>query len=115
MAINSDILRGHTETIILRRLIEKDNYGYEIGKAISDISGGAVELKDATVYMAFRRMEQEGLISSYWGDGDLGARRRYYSVTEKGRIVYQHDKLEWEQTIDILNKLIVGGANNDNG
>lgn len=114
MAINSDILRGHTQTIILHQLLEKDNYGYEISKAIFDVSGGSVELKDATIYTAFRRMESDGLIVSYWGDGDLGARRRYYSVTEKGRLVYEQEKLDWEQTIEVLNKLIIGGANNGN-
>ena len=34
MAISADMLRGHTETIILAQLIKNDSYGYEISKAI---------------------------------------------------------------------------------
>jgi len=65
MAIASDMIRGHTETIILRHLLEKDSYGYEINKSIADKTGNQYELKEATLYSAFRRMEQAGYISSY--------------------------------------------------
>lgn len=34
MKIASDMIRGHTETIILKHLLEKDSYGYEINKSI---------------------------------------------------------------------------------
>lgn len=110
MAINNDSLRGHTETIILCQLLKADNYGYEISKAIENISRGQLVLKDATLYTAFRRMEQDGLISSYWGDGDGGgARRRYYKITAKGKDFYEFNKNNWLETVDILNELILGG------
>lgn len=112
MIISGDILRGHTETIILSVLSEGDNYGYEISKAMTDRSHGNLDVKDATIYTAFRRMELEGLITSYWGDGDLGARRKYYSITDKGADFYEKKQIEWKQTIQILNNLILGGNNN---
>ena len=34
MSITSDLIRGHTETIILAHLLGKDSYGYEINKCI---------------------------------------------------------------------------------
>ncbi len=106
---NSDILRGHTETVILRILLEGDSYGYEISKKICDVGNGLIEVKDATIYSAFRRMEQDGLINTYWGDGLLGARRRYYSITDEGKTVYEQKKDEWLEIIEILNKMILGG------
>ena len=48
-------------------------------------TGNQYELKEATLYTAFRRLEQAGLILSYWGDETTGARRRYYTITEEGR------------------------------
>ena len=39
--ITSDLLRGHTDTMILRLLCEADRYGYEIVKRIAELSGGA--------------------------------------------------------------------------
>ena len=58
MALSADILRGYTDTIILHQLSHGDSYGYQINKTISTLSGGEVELKEATLYTAFRRLEQ---------------------------------------------------------
>ena len=67
MSIGADLIRGHTDAIILSLLREKDSYGYEINKTISQVSGGRYELKEATLYTAFKRLEDGGLITSYWG------------------------------------------------
>lgn len=109
MAHGGDILRGHTETIILRILSEGDSYGYEISKTIIDGGEGIIDVKDATIYTAFKRMEEEGLLTTYWGDGVGGARRRYYRITEKGRRFYEEKLAEWKKVSRILDKLIVGG------
>ena len=34
MSIASDLIRGHTETIILAHLMQEDSYGYKINKDI---------------------------------------------------------------------------------
>lgn len=106
MSMTSDMLRGHTETIILAHLLEQDSYGYQINKDILDKTNNLYELKEATLYSAFRRLEQEGLISSYWGNEGAGARRRYYGITEEGRTAYQKQKKEWELTKTIIDKLL---------
>lgn len=106
--MGGDILRGNTETVILRCLLEEDSYGYEISKFFLSESDGQIEIKDATIYQAFRRMENDGLISAYWGDGVLGARRRYYKATDKGRKYYFEKLSEWEKTKIILDNLIIG-------
>ncbi len=106
MSITFDLIRGHTDAIILSSLCEKDGYGYQINKDVVSATGGQFELKEATLYTAFRRLEQTGLISSYWGDEDVGARRRYYHVTDAGRDAYKSYKQEWEYSKEILNKLI---------
>ena len=66
MSIASDLIRGHTDAIILAKLMRGDNYGYEINKAIQQRTGNRYELKEATLYSAFRRLEQAGCIESYW-------------------------------------------------
>lgn len=81
----SEIVRGLTDTIILARLKAGDSYGYRINKEIRRLTQGAFEFKEATLYTAFRRLEQEDMIASYWGDESTGTRRRYYRITDKGR------------------------------
>ena len=104
-----DILRGHTETIILAMLKDGASYGYEISKNILEKGGGILDIKDATIYTAFRRMEAEGLITTFWGDGVGGARRRYYEMTEEGRKFYERKKEEWIVVSNLLDNLIIGG------
>ena len=106
MSISSDTLRGHTDTIILTQLMRGDNYGYEINKTIRQRTGGAYDFKEATLYTAFKRLEQNGLISSYWGEDGPGARRRYYSITDEGRRQRDENCREWQSTRALLDALI---------
>lgn len=106
MSMTSDMLRGHTDPIILAHLLEQDSYGYQINKDILNKTNNLYELKEATLYSAFRRLEQDGYISSYWGNEGAGARRRYYSITEEGKEIYQKQKQEWEATKTIIDKLL---------
>lgn len=105
----SDILRGLTDTIILAQLNKGDSYGYQINKTISELSEHFLELKEATLYTSFRRLEEAELISSYWGDENSGARRRYYAITEKGRAVYRENLEDWDKMQDLMSKLIKTG------
>lgn len=105
MSIASDLIRGHTDTIILANLNREDSYGYKINKDIQIKTENQYELKEATLYTAFRRLEATGYISSYWGNENTGARRRYYTITPEGRVAYHRMKKEWEKSkylIDIL-------------
>lgn len=107
MALTADILRGYTDSIILRRLAGGDSYGYQINKRVSEISGGAFEMKEATLYTAFKRLENAGLITSYWGDEQKGARRRYYAITQAGLEKLNTDCAAWRETRLLIDQLMM--------
>lgn len=110
MSIASDLIRGHTETIILANLMHGDSYGYKINKSIAEATNNQYELKEATLYTAFKRLEEAGCIRSYWGDENTGARRRYYSITEYGKDTYWRLSRDWLSAKILIDKLIdVGG------
>ena len=102
MSIAGDLIRGHTDAIILARLLKSDSYGYEINKVISTLSAGRFELKEATL-----RLEEFGYIASYWGNSGAGARRRYYTITPAGREACHRLMMEWEETKEIMDKLLI--------
>ena len=104
--ISPDLLRGNTDTMILRVLLDSDHYGYEIVKMLRDRSGGEMELKEATLYSSLRRLEADGDIRWYWGDETQGGRRKYYQITEQGRATYTTNKHNWEHTKRIVDLLI---------
>jgi PadR family transcriptional regulator PadR len=105
-SLSSDLLRGHTDTIILRFLMDGDKYGYEITKLVHQQSGQSYELKEATMYSSLKRLEHDGYITSYWGDETQGGRRKYYRATTSGRKLYESNKQNWENAKEILGKLI---------
>ena len=104
--ISPDLLRGNTDTMILKVLLDSDHYGYEIVKLLRERSGGELELKEATLYSSLRRMEADGDIEWYWGDETQGGRRKYYRITDRGRATYDQNKHNWEHTKRIVDLLI---------
>lgn len=102
----SDLLRGHTDTIVLGVLLRSDSYGFEIYKTIRDSTGGDYEIKEATLYATFRRLEKDGLVEAYWGDETQGGRRKYYRITDAGRAVYTRNVNDWTATQRIINTLL---------
>ena len=103
---SADLLRGHTDTVVLGILSNGDSYGYEIQKKISDKLGGEYELKEATLYSSYKRLEADGHISSYWGGETLGGRRKYYSITDSGRALFRRNVDDWYKAQVILNALL---------
>lgn len=106
--IRSDIVRGHLELIILRLIFEQDRYGYEISKEIVDRTQSRFEIKEATLYAAFQRLERKELIESYYGDISHGGQRKYYRITTLGKAYYKELLLEWKETKEIIDLLMEG-------
>ena len=75
MSITYDLIRGHTDTIILASLMDGDSYGYKINKDILTRTDNQYELKEATLYTAFKRLEENGCIPR-------GARRLFCAPPE---------------------------------
>ena len=40
-------------------LLENDSYGYKISRNIIEKTNNKMDIKDATIYLAFKRMEKE--------------------------------------------------------
>ena len=53
-----------------------------------------------------RRLEQAGYITAYWGDEKVGARRRYYSITQEGRKACERGLREWKEAKAMIDRLL---------
>ena len=78
------MLSGQIDTLVLYILSRDNSYGLDIYKQLKDITQHRFELKETTLYSAYKRLETKGYITSYWGDETNGARRKYYSITQLG-------------------------------
>ncbi len=103
---NSDLIRGHLESVILKLIIEQDRYGYEIANTISARTDKKFVIKEATLYSIVTRLGKRGLIESYIGEKTHGKKRRYYKITSLGRAYYTEKKTEWVELRAILDTLL---------
>ena len=104
--LSPDLLRGHTDTIVLRILMQGDTYGFEIYNRILGKTGEQYELKETTLYSSYKRLEAAGCIISYWGNETQGARRKYYRISDRGRLVFEQNMRDWKFTQKIINELL---------
>lgn len=105
--INSDLIRGNINTIILKALFEGDRYGYDIIKEIEEKSHGQYILKQPTLYSCLKRLENQGFIEAYWGEQSTnGGRRKYYRLTDAGREVFKQNQDEYEYSRTVIDTLI---------
>lgn len=97
MEIDKETIKGYTESIILSLLKKEDLYGYEISKRIRAISENTFEIKEGTMYVVLKRLENNNFILPYWDDTESGGgRRRYYKITEEGIQYLIVKKKEWD-------------------
>lgn len=106
MSIQSDLLRGSTDTIILSLLSKEDCYGYRVNQIVSEKTDDKFGFKEATLYSAFKRLEKANLITSYWGEEGAGARRRYYKITEEGVEKLAELRADWNEIKNYIDLLI---------
>lgn len=103
--LTGDLLRGHTDAIILSLLKQKDSYGYEINQHITEISDQNFSLTEATMYTTLKRLEKNEYITSYWQDG-INTKRKYYAITKEGQAYLLEHLKSWNDAKKIINKFL---------
>lgn len=104
MTINKELMKGSTVILILNLLDIKAMYGYEMTKEIEKSSGGLFSLKEGTLYPILHTLEIKKWVESYWEE-EAGRKRKYYRITDKGRLQLKQKKQEWvlfRSTVDRL-------------
>jgi len=87
--------RGTAELLVLAQLEEGRSHGYEVAQRIAARSSGAVSFHAASLYPVLYRLERRGLIEGRWIEKAGQRRRRYYSLTTKGRKVLAERRKAW--------------------
>ncbi len=104
--INSEMLRGHIDTIILLSLVDGDRDSNEIRADIEKKSENRYSVKQGTFYSAMKRLTKQNYIKEYRSSASDGIRRKYYSLTEKGKRFLDKNREEWLQSKELIDGLI---------
>ena len=89
------LLQGTLDLLILRSLVTGEMHGLGISRRIEQITGGTFVVKPGSLFPALHRMEDEGWISSFWGDSENNRRAKYYRLTKAGQKQLQAETKRW--------------------
>lgn len=103
--ISSDLLRGHIDTFVLSALVSGTKYGNEIRKYITKKTNGLYVPNEQSLYSSYHRLEDMECIRGFWGE-NVGATRKYYTITQKGLDQLEINKREWENAKKLIDILI---------
>ena len=91
------------DACVLSVLRKKDTYGYQLNQEIKEKLG----VSESTLYPVLRRLQKEGLLTTY-DEAVMGRNRRYYRLTEKGKeqsIIYYK---EWKECSGKIEEILKG-------
>ena len=96
-----ELRRGTLILLVLSQLREP-KYGYHLVKALQE---NGIPIEANTLYPLMRRLEAQGLLQSEWETSEAKP-RKYYSLTEDGKVVLEKTKVHWKQFSADVNRLL---------
>lgn len=94
---NVDLLQGTLDLLILKTVALEPMHGWGISQRIQQMSQDVLRVQQGSLYPALHRLEQQGWISSEWGESKSSRRAKYYSLTKKGRKQLEVETTNWER------------------
>ncbi len=104
--IEVQLKKGVLGLCVLALLARGNSYAYEIASRLS----AAVDMGEGTIYPLMRRMQGEGLVSTYLEESPSGPPRKYYAITDGGRKRLEELAGEWREFVEAVDAIIKGDA-----
>lgn len=93
------------EPALLAALATSAGHGYDLARAIEEMTRGEVVPDAGGLYRILRRLEEDGFVVSEWQEGESGPQRRLYSITPDGCALLAHWLVHLEErrhALDVL-------------
>ena len=103
--ISKALVAASAKPIVLALLMSGENYGYQILKRVSQVSGGKLDWSEALLYPVLHRLENDGLVTSKWKISDGNRLRKYYRLTTAGKKELLTEKEHWLSVHSALQRL----------
>lgn len=95
-SIFKELIGASAKPIILSILKNGDSYGYEIVQKVKEITNGKITWKEASIYPVLKKLEDSGMIKSYWKVNEGERPRKYYTLLADGMKQLEYNRKEWE-------------------
>ena len=96
------------EVLILAGLFIGRKHGYQLALEIEEQSEGLFKLNYGTLYPILHKLEKDGLIKGVWNREGPKRKRKYYSITQRGRKYALQQVEAWETFYVCLSRLTGG-------
>ena len=93
--LTKELIAASAEPMVLSLLAGGESYGYAILREIERISGQQIQWTEGMLYPVLHRLEAEGLIRARWKVAENGRRRKYYSLSPRGKTTLAELKQQW--------------------
>lgn len=100
---NAQMRKGVLELCVLSVISDKEVYTSDILSTLKDAELLVVE---GTLYPLLTRLKNDGILKYRWEESTSGPPRKYYSLTENGRVILQSLTDYWLKFTESVNKLL---------
>ena len=104
--LNTDVIQGTLDMIILKTLSWAPLHGYGIAHRIEDVSGNVFKVNPGSLLTALRRLERAGLLDSEWKKTANSRKAKYYSLTRAGQKHLAAERKDWERRAGAVARLL---------
>ena len=109
-AAQGDLLQGTLDLLVLRSLVLGPAHGHTIAHAIEHGSEHVLQVEHGSLYPALYRLEDRGLIKSFWGTSENNRRAKYYRLTPAGQRQLAAETTRWEQLVRAVGRILAPAA-----
>ncbi len=95
-SISKELVGASAAPIILSVLKHGDSYGYEIVQKVKELTNSEIKWQEASIYPVLKKLENSGMIKSYWKVQETERPRRYYTILPDGKLQLEQNIHEWE-------------------
>ena len=106
---STTLLQGTLDLLILKSLVAGEMHGLGVSRRIQQITGGTFVVKPGSLFPALHRMEEEGWISSFWGESENNRRAKFYRLTKAGKRQLAQETKEWDR-VSVAIRLALRGT-----
>ncbi|MEM7480826.1 MAG: PadR family transcriptional regulator [Acidobacteriota bacterium] len=97
MAKSNDLLQGTLDLLILKTVSLQPMHGYGILLRLEQLSGGALNVPQGSLYPALYRLVHRGWLDSEFGVSENNRRAKFYSLTAEGRRQLEVEERQWQR------------------
>jgi len=92
-----NLTKNCNEALILAILLQGKKHGYQLALEIEERSSGIFKFNHGTLYPILHKLEKDGLIKGTWKQEGAVRKRKYYSITARGRKYARLQVAEWRK------------------